>query len=504
MRLCFGEVAGVGDDEPRCSRVARVPLGTRGGGARACADRGILRESTTADCVALIIVLSILFPRDPSVAALRRLRTVKTCSMPRVHSQPRITRILPSLRSSACPGRLAAEGRRLVGTARHRHLPARPSPTAIRRSSRSPRLPGLERQGLPAAVPRPHRAGRSAPHRWQAVHLENEWLRLMVLPELGGRIHVGYDKTTGYDFFYRNNVIKPALVGLAGPWISGGVEFNWPQHHRPATFLPIDVADRARRRRLRDGLVQRPRPVHPDEGHARHPAAPRPSSSSRPGAAAQPHRAARRRSSGGPTSRPRCTTTTSRSSPRTCTYVADHARRAVTAFPRADRPLLRGRLPGPGRDPADPGRGPARLVPQHPGADLVHGRPTPTTTSSAATTTPQARASCTGPTAIAPGKKQWTWGNAPFGQAWDAQPHRRRRPVRRADGRRLHRQPAGLHFLAPGETKIFSQYWYPIQEIGPAHQATLTPRCSLDVAPRQPAPAAVGSASRRPRPSPTP
>ena len=71
---------------------------------------------------------------------------------------------------------------------------------------------------------------------WQAVHLENEYLRVMVMPELGGRIHIGYDKTTGYDFFYRNNVIKPALVGLAGPWISGGVEFNWPQHHRPATY----------------------------------------------------------------------------------------------------------------------------------------------------------------------------------------------------------------------------------------------------------------------------
>ena len=63
----------------------------------------------------------------------------------------------------------------------------------------------------------------------------------MVLPELGGRIHVGHDSRNGYDFFYRNNVIKPALVGLAGPWISGGVEFNWPQHHRPATFLPTDV-----------------------------------------------------------------------------------------------------------------------------------------------------------------------------------------------------------------------------------------------------------------------
>jgi hypothetical protein len=76
---------------------------------------------------------------------------------------------------------------------------------------------------------------------WRAVHLENEFLRVMVLPEIGGRIHVGLDKTNGYDFFYRQNVIKPALVGLAGPWISGGVEFNWPQHHRPATFTPVDV-----------------------------------------------------------------------------------------------------------------------------------------------------------------------------------------------------------------------------------------------------------------------
>ena len=77
---------------------------------------------------------------------------------------------------------------------------------------------------------------------WQALHIENEFLRVMVLPEIGGRIHVGLDKTNGYDFFYRQNVIKPALVGLAGPWISGGVEFNWPQHHRPATFMPTNYA----------------------------------------------------------------------------------------------------------------------------------------------------------------------------------------------------------------------------------------------------------------------
>ncbi len=75
---------------------------------------------------------------------------------------------------------------------------------------------------------------------YQAVILENEYLRVIVLPELGGRIQRAYDKTNDYDFVYYNQVIKPALVGLTGPWISGGIEFNWPQHHRPTTFLPLD------------------------------------------------------------------------------------------------------------------------------------------------------------------------------------------------------------------------------------------------------------------------
>lgn len=75
---------------------------------------------------------------------------------------------------------------------------------------------------------------------YQAVFLENEYIRVMILPELGGRIQRAYDKTNGYDFVYYNHVIKPALVGLCGPWISGGIEFNWPQHHRPTTFMPVD------------------------------------------------------------------------------------------------------------------------------------------------------------------------------------------------------------------------------------------------------------------------
>ena len=75
---------------------------------------------------------------------------------------------------------------------------------------------------------------------YRAVWLENEYLKVMILPELGGRIQRAYDKTNDYDFVYYNHVVKPALVGLCGPWISGGIEFNWPQHHRPTTYSPVD------------------------------------------------------------------------------------------------------------------------------------------------------------------------------------------------------------------------------------------------------------------------
>ncbi len=76
---------------------------------------------------------------------------------------------------------------------------------------------------------------------WQAYFLENEYLKIMILPELGGRVQMAFDKVKQRHFVYYNQVIKPALVGLTGPWISGGIEFNWPQHHRPSTYEPVDV-----------------------------------------------------------------------------------------------------------------------------------------------------------------------------------------------------------------------------------------------------------------------
>lgn len=76
--------------------------------------------------------------------------------------------------------------------------------------------------------------------QYRALFIENEYIKVMILPELGGRIHMAYDKVKQRHFVYYNQVVKPALVGLTGPWISGGIEFNWPQHHRPSTFLPTD------------------------------------------------------------------------------------------------------------------------------------------------------------------------------------------------------------------------------------------------------------------------
>ena len=81
--------------------------------------------------------------------------------------------------------------------------------------------------------------GKKVDKIYTAVYLENEYLRIGVLPEIGGRIFEGVDKTNNYNFIYRQHVIKPALIGLIGAWISGGVEWNIPHHHRASTFIPV-------------------------------------------------------------------------------------------------------------------------------------------------------------------------------------------------------------------------------------------------------------------------
>jgi tetratricopeptide (TPR) repeat protein len=74
---------------------------------------------------------------------------------------------------------------------------------------------------------------------YRLIYLENEHIRIAVMPEIGGRLFEGVDKSNGYHFIYRQNVIKPALIGLIGAWISGGIEWNIPHHHRASTFIPV-------------------------------------------------------------------------------------------------------------------------------------------------------------------------------------------------------------------------------------------------------------------------
>jgi len=77
---------------------------------------------------------------------------------------------------------------------------------------------------------------------YHLLYLENEYIKIGILPELGGRIFSAIDKTNNYDFIYRQHVIKPALIGLTGAWISGGVEWNIPHHHRASTFSPVQYS----------------------------------------------------------------------------------------------------------------------------------------------------------------------------------------------------------------------------------------------------------------------
>lgn len=318
----------------------------------------------------------------------------------------------------------------------------------------------------------------AAPRTWRAIHLENQWVRLVMLPELGGRIHVGYDKTCDYDFFYRNNVIKPALVGVAGPWVSGGVEFNWPQHHRPATHLPVET----RVERRQDGTVivwhsdldplQRMRATH--------------GISLRGDSALIGLEARLVNRTDVPQTFLWWANVAARAHdryqsffPTDVGYVADHARRAITAFPAADRPYY--------------GVDYAALAQQTPGADRIdfYGN-VPVPTSYMITDTVDdffggydhdARAGFVhwADRAIAPGKKMWTWGNGPVGHAWDRHLTDHDGPyVELMAGVFTDNQP-DFTWLRPGETRSFAQYWYPIQRIGPAVQATREAAIGLEV-----------------------
>ena len=310
---------------------------------------------------------------------------------------------------------------------------------------------------------------------WQAVHLENEYVRLMILPEIGGRIHIGQDVTNGYHFFYRQRVIKPALVGLLGPWISGGVEFNSPQHHRPSTFMPVDwsieeAPDGSRtvwlsehepmgRMKIMVGIRLRPgRSFVEAEARVYNRTALTQTFLWWANVGVRVH---------------------DRYEvffPPDVWYVADHAKRAMSYFP-----LARAAYYG-----VDYGANPQG------GTDIRWYRNIPVPTSYMAMGSrhdflggydhaAQAGVVHVADHRVAPGKKLWTWGNHEFGYAWD-------RNLTDEDGPYVELMAGGysdnqpdFSFLQPYETKSFRQYWYPIQEIGPATHANLDAAASLRV-----------------------
>jgi tetratricopeptide (TPR) repeat protein len=296
---------------------------------------------------------------------------------------------------------------------------------------------------------------------YRAIMLENEYIQLMVLPEIGGRIHAGLDKTNQYDFFYRQHVIKPALVGLLGPWISGGVEFNWPQHHRPSTYMPVhatieESADGSRTVWLSEhdpmlrmkgmvGICLSPGKAIVEAKIRLYNRTPLPQTFLWwANVAVRVHEQYQA------------------FFPPDVTFVADHAKRAISSFP-----IARNSYYG---------------VDYRPGTDISWYKNIPVPTSYMVTESKydffggydhaqQAGLVHTSNHHLAPGKKLWTWGNAEFGYAWDRNLTDEDGPyVELMAGAFTDNQP-DFSWLQPYETKTVSQYWYPIQKIGPAKNA---------------------------------
>ncbi len=356
--------------------------------------------------------------------------------------------------------------------------------------------------------------------KWKVLWIENEYVRVMILPEIGGRIHAILDKTNGYDLIYNQKVIKPALVGLAGPWASGGIEFNWPQHHRPATFLPTDYeieehADGSKTVWCSDhDPMCRLKGMH--------------------GVCLYPGKAlvelkvrAYNRTALAQTFlwwanvATRVHEAYQSFFPPDVSYVADHARRSMSRYPLCEGVYYGVDYGQRGLKGIPAAERPTQFVPPHcmdnsairdgRGANRSkngdHSIPdyAPNDLSFYANISTPCSYMCMGSKEdffggydykaqagivhvashhISPGKKQWTWGNHPFGYAWD-------RNLTDADengefapyieimaGVYTDNQP-DFSFLQPGETRTWSQYWYPIQKIGPAQQANVLAAVSL-------------------------
>lgn len=291
---------------------------------------------------------------------------------------------------------------------------------------------------------------------YDAVILENEYLYVVVLPELGGRIYTAYDKSNHYDFVYHNRVIKPALVGLLGPWISGGIEFNWPQHHRPSTFKKINcktsengdgsVSVFVGETENMFGLEQVAQiRLYPDKAYIE--------------ISVQVYN----RSDLDQTflwwANPayKVNDNTATIMPPDVTAVMDHGKRAVSTFPIATGEYYK--------------------MDYSAGVDISRYKNIPVPTSFMAYKSEfdfvggydfgkKAGLYHFADHHVSPGKKQWTWGCGDFGKAWDRNLTDEDGPyVELMTGCYTDNQP-DFTFIRPGEEKTFTQYFMPYREVG--------------------------------------
>lgn len=297
---------------------------------------------------------------------------------------------------------------------------------------------------------------------WNAVFIENEYIKVMVLPELGGRIQMAYDKIKQRHFVYYNHVIKPALVGLAGPWISGGIEFNWPQHHRPSTYMPVDCTIEEHP----DGSVtvwvsEMERMFH-QKGMA--------GFTLRPGCAYLEIKGVLYNRTDVPQTflwwaNPAVAVNDHYRSvfPPDINAVFDHGKRAVSSFPIATGTYYKMDYSS-GVDIANYKNifVPTSYMGVNSKYDFEGGYECDT----------QAGMLHVASHHVSPGKKQWTWGNGDFGRAWD-------RCLTDDDGPYIELM-AGVYtenqpdfsWLMPYEEKEFTQYFLPYRELGSVKNAT--------------------------------
>ncbi len=297
---------------------------------------------------------------------------------------------------------------------------------------------------------------------YQAVWLENEYIKVMILPELGGRVQMAYDKIKQRHFIYYNHVIKPALVGLTGPWISGGIEFNWPQHHRPSTFLPVDSAIEENA----DGSVtvwvsERERMFH-QKGMA--------GFTLRPGCAFLEIKGRLYNPTEVPQTflwwaNPAVSVNDEYQSvfPPDVNAVFDHGKRAVSTFPIATGTYYK--------------------MDYSAGVDISNYKNIKVPTSYMAVNSKynfvggyendtHAGMLHVASRHLSPGKKQWTWGNGDFGQAWDRNLTDNDGPyIELMAGVYAENQP-DFTWLMPYEEKRFTQYFMPYRELGVVKNAS--------------------------------